>query len=145
MQPKPQICYTGLRCYTYRAPYVAGFKFIKPLESSLLESRGSEKFYYATLLRDHTRRLSKLATRPTKNHNTKAFYSKKEIDLLPRHLRRGGEYGHDAVIVKRRDKTKEERENKLPSYREAELARDIAEADHLIKICKVRGISIRFQ
>jgi hypothetical protein len=79
-----------------------GFVFTKPLVSTLREKKGDEQFYYATKLAN-TKKLQRLSMTGC-SRDTKPFYSKTEIDALPKHMRRGGIYGHDAVIVRSRDK-----------------------------------------
>ena len=127
----------------YCAPAETGFRFIKPLESKLMEEKGSDHFYYTAFMENHVKKLANLG-------GSKPFYGKKEIDLLPRHLRRGGEYGHDAVIVQSRDQTLQERKyaakkNKHNSFVALDKQIRNDRIDHLIKLCKTKGIQLVYK
>jgi hypothetical protein len=66
-----------------------GFRFIKPLESKLRESSSTNNYYYVARLYKSLKHLYKI------DRAIHSFYTKEQIDILPKHMRRGGIYGHD--------------------------------------------------
>lgn len=83
---------------------VYGFTFIRPLKSKIAEVNGNENIYYVALI-SKPKKIDKISDTPWGAtgwnpcccRQTTKLYNKNEISKVPRHLRRGGEYGHDPV------------------------------------------------
>lgn len=104
-----------------------------------------EDFYYVVKLKNYSKIMNKYGINRgggggNWNHlnfvnsdwyqnGKRQFFSKDEIDRLPRHLRRGGEYGHDSVLIKR-------------SYNASD---NNAKILYCKKMCKIYNIALIFK
>jgi hypothetical protein len=80
--------------------------FLKPIFSKLKELDGKKEIYYMAKVYNYADTFKKYGLgrlsfgHPGWSQNgTPYLFSKEDIDHLPKYLRRGGEYGHDAVKV----------------------------------------------
>lgn len=88
--------------------------FIKPLSSVIRQDIGEPHFYYMTPVADIAKIAKKYGITPNgrggggnwSGHQAWEypiydFFTKTEIDRIPKHMRRGGEYGHDPIRISR--------------------------------------------
>ena len=107
--------------------------FLKPIISKYRESQGTP-LYYIAKIGDVKKIMSKygLGGKGDLIFGYPDFLSKKSIDKLPKYLRRGGEYGHDPVIV---DNTKE-------TYCISSRQKKYVTRSHLYNLCNIYGLDV---
>lgn len=128
--------------YIYWGPVEQGFRFIKPFASKLREEAGANQFYYPAYMQRHVKKLAPLG-------GSASFYTKEQIDLLPRHARRGGEYGHDPVVVQSRDGRRPVMRRDVRAAPEQFLDLDRRNADdrvrRVVQLCKAKGLQLVYE
>ncbi len=106
--PWKLICCTHCPVITFTPKvqsYYSKKPFLKPITSKTRELSGNPDLYYLTKVDDYAKVMRKYGLgHLCYGHldygvmvGTKKFLSKEEIDHLPKHMRRGGEYDHDSV------------------------------------------------
>lgn len=107
--------------------------FLKPVFSKYKETQNKD-FYYIAKVSNIKKVMTKygLGGEGDFNFGYPHYLNKKDIDKLPRYLRRGGEYGHDPVII---DKPKE-------YYLLCSWPSKYITHSHLLNLCKVYGLEI---
>jgi len=90
--------------------------FLKPIYSkqrelrnnqavALWDSRSCPNFYYFPKVASTSKTMRKYGISSYNLHrecwgNAPSYLTKKQVDKLPKYMRRGGEYGHDDVIMR---------------------------------------------
>jgi len=102
--------------------------FLRPYHSKMAENKGLTEFYYLPKVGNFAKFIKKHGLcRRLGPYCKYTFFSKQQIDKLPKQYRRGGIYGHDSckiLILGPRE----------PQYLQPEIIK------HVINLCKIHNI-----
>ena len=84
--------------------------FYKPVRSKRKELNGGLHFYYLVKVANYAKTMRKYklgylcnGIPPWSHYGSVEYFNREQINKFPKYMRRGGEYGHDSVIVLKKD------------------------------------------